>query len=63
MEILDRKEAQCSHTSIDAPPGDPLRGLVISSAVPPTASQWACRSSHFRFVDNEEENPVVAEDK
>jgi len=53
MEILDSKEAQCSQTSIDVPPGEPFRGLVISSGPPPTTSHLVGRSSYVRFNDDD----------
>jgi hypothetical protein len=63
MGILNKIQAQFSRQpSLDAIPEEPLRGLVISSPAPPTASQRAGRSSFFRFVDNQEDDEGVAED-
>jgi len=63
MGIFDKIQAHFSRqVSLEAIPEEPLRGLVISSPAPPTASQRAGRSSYFRFADNQEEGTGVAED-
>jgi hypothetical protein len=63
MGILNKIQAHFSRQSpLDAIPEEPIRGLIISSPAPPTASQRAGRSSYFRFVDNQEDGEGVAED-
>ena len=63
MRIFRRLKAQHGQQSTLARHGEPLRDLVLSSAVTPTASQKTGKPSYLQLAsDHEEEDPGVAEE-